>query len=89
MESLNGSPMLIFIILGIAGFLASFILGAVWFKIGKLETADTELLKQFNTLSLLVAGEYVKRSEIEPQLKEIATDIKELRKDLAVSRKND
>jgi len=47
------------------GALALFILNSVWGRLGKLEVSDTQLAAEIAKLSILVAGEYVKRDEVE------------------------
>lgn len=47
------------------GTLALFVLNSVWSRLGKLETSDNNLAQEISKLSILVAGEYAKRDEVE------------------------
>lgn len=71
------------IVVGVAGALSMFILAAVWSRLGKLEESDEKLAGNIAAMHILVAGEYIKRSEISPQLENIYTELKNIRADLA------
>jgi hypothetical protein len=60
------------IILGLAGTVSLFILVSVWNRLGKLEDEAKQL-------HILVAGEYIKRTEVADSLEKIYQEIKGLR----------
>lgn len=79
----GASQMLFNIVVAIAGAVSVFILYAVWSKLNELEKSDTELTKEISKIHVLVAGEYVKKTEIAPQLTEIFQELKGIRHDLS------
>ena len=71
------------IVVGIAGMLAMFVLSAVWSRLGALEKSDKDLSKEIAAMHILVAGEYIKRQEITPMLKEIYDELKTIRTEIS------
>ena len=71
------------IIFGVAGALCMFVLMAVWNKLAKLEQTDKELTDSVNKLNILIVGDYVKRIDLIPQLKEIYEELKNIRLEMA------
>ena len=70
---MDQSTQIIFdIILGLAGTVSLFVLVAVWNRLGKLEDEAKQL-------HILVAGEYIKRTEVSDSLEKIYNEIKGLR----------
>lgn len=65
------------------GVLAMFILTAVWNKLSALERNDKELTASITKLEILVSGEYVKKSEIQPQLVRIFDKLDAIARDKA------
>lgn len=74
--------MLINIVVGIAGSLSVFVLTAVWSRLGKLESSDTLLTIEIHKMRELVAGEYIKRAEVTPQLEKIYDTLEIIRSEL-------
>jgi HAMP domain-containing protein len=73
------TQLIVDIVLGVAGALCLFILTAVWNRLGKLETTDATISAKMAELHILVAGEYIKRSEVADSLEKIYQEIKGLR----------
>lgn len=75
---MDASTQLIFdIVLGVGGSITMFVLFAVWNRLGKLED-------EAKTLHVLVAGEYIKRSEVSENLDKIYEEIKGLREIMSI-----
>lgn len=53
------------VVIAISGFLGGFILNAIWGNISDLTTADKLLVDKVNEIEVLVAGQYVKRDDLE------------------------
>jgi hypothetical protein len=70
------------IIIGIAGFLCGFILYAIWNRMGHLETKDEKLADEISKIHVLVAGDYVKRVELTPQLDSIFKELRMIRAEI-------
>ena len=82
MESLQ---LILDVLLGLVGFFGSFILLAVWRRLGYLESTDEHIKTEVTALRILVAGEYVKKSDIEPKLDGIWNELREIRKEVSKS----
>lgn len=74
--------MVINVIVGIAGTLSIFVLTAVWSRLGKLEVSDANLAVEISKMHVLVAGEYIKRTEIAPQLDRIYDSLENIKAEL-------
>ena len=72
------------IVVSVAGAMCMFVLMAVWNRLGKLEESDTKLAANIAAMHILVAGEYIKRAEISPQLQGIYDELKHIRSDLSM-----
>jgi hypothetical protein len=59
------NPELFQIIVGVAGLLAGFVLKTVWASVRDLQASDQLLTKSISDLNVLVAGEYVKRTDLD------------------------
>lgn len=70
------------VLVGIAGTLSVFVLTAVWSRLGKLEASDNHLSVEIHKMRELVAGEYIKRIEISPQLDKMYEELKHIRVEL-------
>jgi hypothetical protein len=70
-------------LISILGGLGMFILTAVWNKLSALERNDKELTASITKLEILVSGEYVKKSEITPQLARIFDKLDQIAHDKA------
>lgn len=79
---MDSMQMLINIVVGAAGVLSAFVLTAVWSRLGKLEESDANLAVEISKMHILVAGEYIKRVEISPQLEKIYDTLKDIRVEL-------
>ena len=53
------------IVVGVAGALAGFLLNAVWTALKDLQVADKQIVKDVSELQVLVAGQYVTRTEFD------------------------
>jgi len=71
------------IIMAVAGFMCAFVLTAVWARLGKLEASDGDLAKEIAAIHILVAGEYIKRDEIAPQIKGIYDELRAINSELS------
>lgn len=81
---MDASNQIIFnIIYGIAGTLSVFILSAMWQKLSALEKNDHELTTEISKLHILVSGEYVKKTDLNPMLTAIFEELKDLNKELS------
>jgi hypothetical protein len=58
-------PQLFQIIVAACGFLAGWLLKAVWDEIRALQAADAKLTEELSAMKVLVAGEYIRKSEFE------------------------
>lgn len=79
---MDSTQMTINIVVGVAGALSVFVLTAIWSRLGKLEKADTNLALEISKIHVLVAGEYIKRTEIAPQLDKIYDTLENIRIEL-------
>lgn len=79
---MGDAQILINIIVGIAGTLSVFVLTAVWSRLGKLENSDANLTIEIHKMRELVAGEYIKRAEVAPQLEKIYDTLEIIRTEL-------
>lgn len=71
------------IVVGIAGTVCTFVLYAIWSKLSELEKSDKDLTHEISAMRVLIAGDYIKRSEIAPQLQDIFDELKGLRHELS------
>lgn len=79
---MDTTQMLINIIVGIAGTLSMFVMTAVWSRLGRLESSDNLLIIEIHKMRELVAGEYIKRAEVTPQLDKIYDTLEVIRIEL-------
>lgn len=70
-------------VLAIAGAAMLFILNAVWNKLTILEVTDKSLTVAIYDLKVLVSGEYVKTTEINPMLQAIFKELQDINKELS------
>lgn len=59
------------IIMAVAGFLAIWMLNVIWGSVKKLQESDQSMAKELHSLHVLVAGDYVKKTDFE----KLATEI--------------
>jgi phosphotransferase system glucose/maltose/N-acetylglucosamine-specific IIC component len=70
-------------VLAFAGAIGLFILNAVWSKLSALEANDKTLTVAIYDLKVLVSGEYVKSTEINPMLQAIFKELQDINKELS------
>jgi hypothetical protein len=56
------------IVLGVAGFLGGFILKSIWHDLKELRNQDSALVNAVHNIETLVAGNYIKREEVETKI---------------------
>lgn len=71
------------LVLGFAGAACLFLLKLIWDKLNALEKNDKELTNSINKLEILVSGEYVKKTDINPLLQSIFDELKSINKELS------
>jgi uncharacterized membrane protein YeaQ/YmgE (transglycosylase-associated protein family) len=67
--------MLFNIAVGLAGAFAGFFLNAVWGALKELRDADDRLAAKVGSIEVLVAGQYVKRDEVNERFEAIAAEV--------------
>jgi hypothetical protein len=82
-QFMEANQLIFNIIFGVAGTLSVFVMTAIWSKLNALEKNDRELTTEISKLHILVSGEYVKKSEIAPQLSSIFEELRHINKELA------
>lgn len=66
------------IAVALSGGLGGFILKLIWDAIKEVQTADTKLTSEVSELKVMVAGEYVRRTEYKSDLQAISDGIKRI-----------
>ena len=59
------------VVLGVAMLLGGWVMRMMWESLKELRTQDQELAEKVSQIEILVAGEYVKRSEFERSVQRI------------------
>lgn len=71
-------PALFQILVGLCGALAGWILRVIWQDIKELHAQDRRASDRMGKLEILVAGEYVKRTELEKWMKDVSHDLRRI-----------
>lgn len=63
------------VIIGISGFLGSWVLSVIWTNIKKLEKTDELMVQELSNIKVLLVGQYVTRDSFDKSLSALFTKL--------------